>query len=77
MEQDPLLLQDQAKVMDVAAADKVEALKNERMGPSWPCSSRSGSWYSMSRTRGPRDMISLVIPRLGDKRSLTRGVVVS
>ena len=30
LEQDPLLLQDQAKVMEVVAADKVEALKNER-----------------------------------------------
>ena len=34
MEQDPLLLQDQAKVMDVAAADKVEALKEEKDGLS-------------------------------------------
>jgi hypothetical protein len=25
-----------------------------------------GSQYSMSRTCGPRDVISLVIPRLGD-----------
>jgi hypothetical protein len=66
MEQDPFLLQDQADVMDVAAADKVEALKNERMGPPGPCSSQSSSRYSMSRTCGPRDIISLVIPRLGD-----------
>jgi hypothetical protein len=66
MEQDPFLLQDQAEVMDVVVADKVEALKNERMGPPGPCSSRSGSRYSMSRTCGPRDIISLVIPRLGD-----------
>jgi hypothetical protein len=66
MEQDPLLLQDQAEVMDVVAADKVEALKNEKMGPPGPCSSRSGSRYSMSRTCGPRDIISLVIPKLGD-----------
>jgi hypothetical protein len=51
--------------MDVVA-DKVEALKNERMGPPGPCSSRSGSHYSMSRTCGSRDIISLVIPRLGD-----------
>jgi hypothetical protein len=29
----------------------------------------SGSRYSMSRTCGPRDVISLVIPRLGDNRS--------
>jgi hypothetical protein len=34
MEQDPSLLQDQAKVMDVVAADKVEALKGRKDGPS-------------------------------------------
>jgi hypothetical protein len=68
MEQDPFLLQDQADVMDVVVADKVEALKKKRMGPPGPCSSRSGSRYSMSRTCGPRDIISLVIPRLGDNR---------
>jgi hypothetical protein len=34
MEQDPLLLQDQAEVMDAAAADKVEALKKRKDGPS-------------------------------------------
>jgi hypothetical protein len=33
MEQDPPLLQDQAKVMDAAAADKVEALKKRKDGP--------------------------------------------
>jgi hypothetical protein len=72
MEQDPFLLQDQADVMDATAADKVEALKNERMGPPGPCSSRSGSRYSMSRTCGPRDIISLIIPRLGDNRDHTK-----
>ena len=66
MEQEPSLLQDQAEVMDATTADKVEALKNERMGPPGPCSSRSGSRYSMSKTYGPRDIISLVIPRLED-----------
>jgi hypothetical protein len=66
MEQDPSLPQDQAEVMDAAAADKVEALKNEWMGPPGPCSSRSDSLYSMPRTCGPRDIISLVIPKLGD-----------
>jgi hypothetical protein len=30
MEKDPSLLQDQAEVMDVAAADKVEALKGRK-----------------------------------------------
>jgi hypothetical protein len=36
------------------------------MGPPGPGSSQYGSRYSMSRTCGPRDIISLVIPRLGD-----------
>jgi hypothetical protein len=66
MEQDPSLLQDQAEVMDVVVADKVEALKEEKMGPPGLCSSRSSSRYSMSRTSGPRDIISLVIPKVGD-----------
>jgi hypothetical protein len=52
--------------MDAAAADKVDALKNEKMGPPGPCSSRSGSRYSMFRTCGLQDIISLVIPKLGD-----------
>jgi hypothetical protein len=34
MEQNPSLLQDQVEVMDVAAADKVEALKKIKDGPS-------------------------------------------
>jgi hypothetical protein len=36
MEQDPSLLQDQVEVMDaaIAAADKVEALKERKDGPS-------------------------------------------
>jgi hypothetical protein len=68
MDRDPSLLQDQAEVMDVVVADKVEALKDERMGPLSPFSSRYGSRYSMSRTCGPRDIISLFIPRLGDNR---------
>jgi hypothetical protein len=35
------------------------------MGPPGPCLSQSGSRYSMSRTCGPQDIISLVIPKLG------------
>jgi hypothetical protein len=77
MEQDPLLLQDQAEVMDVVAADKVEALKNEKMGPPGPCSSRSGSRYSMSRTCGPRDIISLVIPKLGDQNPISTPTTIT
>ena len=76
MEQDPFLLQDQAEVTDVVA-DKVEALKNEEMGPPGPCSCRSGSRYSMSRTCGPQDIISLVIPILGDNIWLQLGDMCS
>jgi hypothetical protein len=65
MEKDPLLLQDQAEVMDVGFVDKVGALKEENMGPPEPCSSRYGSRYSMSRTCGPRDTVYLVILKLG------------
>jgi hypothetical protein len=36
------------------------------MGPPGPGSSQYGSQYSTSRTCGPRDIISLVISRLGD-----------
>jgi hypothetical protein len=38
------------------------------MGSPGPSSSQYGSRYSMSRTCGPRDIIALVIPRLGDNR---------
>jgi hypothetical protein len=38
------------------------------MGPPWTGSSQYDSWYSMSRTCRPRDIISLVIPRIGDNR---------
>ena len=34
VEQNPSLLQDQAEVMDVVAADKVEVLKGRKDGPS-------------------------------------------
>jgi hypothetical protein len=77
MEQDPFLLQDQANVMDLVAADKVEALKKKRMGPPGPCSSRYGSRYSMSRTCEPQDIISFVIPRLVDNIWLQLGDMCS
>jgi hypothetical protein len=73
MEQDPFLLKDQADVMDVDAIDKVEVVKKKRMGPPRPSSSRSGSRCSMSMTFGPRNIISLVIPKLGDKIWLQHG----
>jgi hypothetical protein len=62
MEQDPFMLKDQADGMDVVAAIKVEALKKKKMGPPGPSSSRYGSRYSMSRTCGPRNIISLSYP---------------
>jgi hypothetical protein len=67
MEQDPLLLKGQVNGMDVVVVDKVEALK-KKDGPSG--ASQYGSRYSMCRTCGPRDIISLVILRLGDNRSI-------
>jgi hypothetical protein len=42
--------------------------RRRRMGPPGPGSSQYGSWYSMSGTCGPRDIMSLVIPRLGDNK---------
>jgi hypothetical protein len=40
------------------------------MGPPGLGSSQYGSRYSMSRARGPLDIFSLVIPRLGDNTHL-------
>jgi hypothetical protein len=65
MEQDPLLPQNQADGMDVVDVDRQEVLK-KHMVPPGPSSSQYGSRYSMSMTYGPRDIISLVIPRIGD-----------
>jgi hypothetical protein len=45
------------------------------MGPPGPGSSQYGSRYSMSRTCGPRDIISLVIPRLGENKSILQLIV--
>jgi hypothetical protein len=45
-------------VMDAAAADKTKTMEEEKVGPPGPCSGQSCSRYSMSRTCGPRDMIS-------------------
>jgi hypothetical protein len=42
------------------------------MGPLGPGSSQYGSWYSMSTTCGPREIISLVISRIGDNMYLTK-----
>jgi hypothetical protein len=67
MEQDPLLLKDQVDGMDVVVADKMEALKIKD-GPPRLGSSQYGPQYSMSRTCGCQDIVSLVIPRLGDNR---------
>jgi hypothetical protein len=45
-------------VMDVAVADKIKMMGEEKVGPPGPCSSQSCSQYSMYRTCGPQDMIS-------------------
>jgi hypothetical protein len=43
----------------------VEALKKEKDGPSKDMLKSIWLSYTMSRTCGPRDIISLVIPKLG------------
>jgi hypothetical protein len=65
MEKDSPLLHDRDGGMDIIVGDKWIALNN-RGGPGAILNS-PGSRYSMSKTYGPREMISLVIPRLGDK----------
>jgi hypothetical protein len=45
-------------VMDAAVADMIKTMEEEKLGPPGPCSGQSCSRYSMSRTCGPRDMIS-------------------
>jgi hypothetical protein len=46
-------------VMDAAVVDKIKMIEEEeKVGPPGPCSGQSFSQYSMSRTCGPRDMIS-------------------
>jgi hypothetical protein len=45
-------------VMNAAAADKIKTMEEEKVGLPGPCSGQSFSRYSMSRTCGPRDMIS-------------------
>ena len=44
--------------------------RRRKMGPPWPCSGQSCSRYSMSRTCGPRDMISLLSLRIEDNTHL-------
>jgi hypothetical protein len=65
MEQDPLPLQDQAGVMDIVAGDMWTVLEEKR-GPPGPCLGRLALDTPCLGTCGPRDTISLVIPRLGD-----------
>jgi hypothetical protein len=55
-------------VMDAAAADKTRMMNEEKVGPPRPCSGQSCSRYSMSRTCGPRDMISQLSIKSGDNR---------
>jgi hypothetical protein len=48
----------------------------ESMGAPGPSLSQYGSRYSMSRTCGHRDIISLVIPRIGDNTAQQQGKTV-
>ena len=68
-EQIKMLKEEKSKKEDKNKVEKSD--KEEKMGPPELCSSQSGSRYSMSRTCGPRDIFSLVIPKLGDNRGNT------
>jgi hypothetical protein len=68
MEQDPLLLQNQAGGMDAAASDGWDVLKKR-----WALQGQAQVvWLSILHVIacGPRDIISLVIPRIGDNKTL-------
>jgi hypothetical protein len=45
-------------VMDDTTTNKIRIMEEEKVGPPGPCLGQSYSRYSMSRTCGPRDMIS-------------------
>jgi hypothetical protein len=45
-------------VMDVVVVVNTKTMEEEKAGPPGPCSGQSCSQYSMSRTCGPRDMVS-------------------
>jgi hypothetical protein len=64
MEKDSLPFQDQASVMDIVVDGMW--IFSWKKGPSGAMLKLSSSRNSMSRTCGPRDMISLVTPRFGD-----------
>ena len=71
MEQEPLLIQDQSDGDGCYCCCQDKRRWEKKMSPPGLCSSQSYSWYSMSRTCGPRDIISLIIPRLGDNKAIT------
>ena len=50
----------------------IDRMHSRKYGPSGAKLNSYGSRYSMSRTCGPRDIISFVIPRIGDN-SLEKG----
>jgi hypothetical protein len=55
-------------VMDAVIVVKTKTMEEEKVGPPGPCSSQSCSRYSMSRTCGPRDMISYLSLKSGDNK---------
>jgi hypothetical protein len=55
--------------MDIVVVDKWTTFEEKR-GPFRAMLKLSNSQYSMSRTCGPQDVISLVIPRVGDNNIL-------
>jgi hypothetical protein len=63
MEQEPSLMQARPVVMEAGTADRTKLAEKKKMGPPGPCSGRSCSRYSMSRTMWASRHDLLVIPR--------------
>jgi hypothetical protein len=63
LEQEPFLMQARPVVMEAGTADRTKLAEKKKMGPPGPCSGRSCSRYSMSRTMWASRHDLLVIPR--------------
>ena len=79
MDQDPLMLEDRVDGMDADAADRDGGTEEEKYGPSR--SRIFKSYMALSTpclsTYGPQDIISIVIPGLGDNIYLQLGDMFS
>jgi hypothetical protein len=56
--------------MEAGTADRTKLAEKKKMGPPGPCSGRSCSRYSMSRTMWASRHDLLVIPRYRDNKNI-------